>query len=156
MQISEKEQSCTDFDWFGLDCEGAIGHFTTAGFKNLPKSVAKSREDLDLLLSYFEDAPFREGHLVDSGVSRQIPEEISRGERYLRSFVAIADKGLYSYDIDSYLREGICYFRVALPVRPLHVSDLPMEVREVLSRTMLSPVRFRDATEIPYATTLLV
>jgi len=40
MTIPTAEQEETDFDWFGLDEEGFIGHFTTGGFKCLPQSVA--------------------------------------------------------------------------------------------------------------------
>jgi hypothetical protein len=39
----------------------------------------------------------------------------SQEERYLRSFIAMADRGLFSFDIDSYLGPNTAYFRVALP-----------------------------------------
>jgi hypothetical protein len=44
--IPETEQEATDFDWFAVDESGCIGHFTTAGFKLLPKSVSRKRPGL--------------------------------------------------------------------------------------------------------------
>ena len=155
MHIPEEEQLYRDFDWFCVDSEGFIGHFATAGFKMLPASVAKSRENLDLLMHYFAGvAPSRGGHIVDGDLVRHLPKGTSISERFLRSYVAMADKGLYSYDIESYLREDITYFRVALPMCPLHISELTIEMREVLGRTVLEMIRFRDVTEIAYAATL--
>jgi len=155
LHIPEDEQLYSDFDWFCVDNEGFIGHFTTAGFKRLPKSVAACREDLDSLMRYFKSAaPLREGHIVDSDLATHVPDVMSRGERHLHSFVAMADKGLYSYDIESYLRENSVYFRVALPIRPLHVSELPSEISKILCGTILETVRFREAAEIGYAATL--
>jgi hypothetical protein len=153
LRISDVEQVTTDFDWFCLDMDGEVGHFTTAGFKNLPKSVASSKENLDLLTSYFQNAAQRCGHSVDPEVSVAFPDPKERGERYLKSFVAIACKGLFSYDIASYLKPGISYFRVASPSIPLHSSEVPAKIREVLGHTVLA-IRFRENPRIAYASTL--
>ena len=154
MKISEQEQEETDFDWFCLDLNGEVGHFTTAGFKKLPKSVAESKENLDLLANYFLNvASDHSGHIVDPELSLAIPEPQNRGERYLKSFVSMADKGLYSYDIASYVEAGGSYFRVASPAKPLYGSELPPEIREVLGRTVLA-IRFREHPRIAYRATL--
>jgi hypothetical protein len=52
MIIEKWEEETTDFDWFALDDQGKIGHFTTGGFGALPQSVASSKEDLEKLVNY--------------------------------------------------------------------------------------------------------
>jgi hypothetical protein len=154
LRISEQEQEETDFDWFCLDLDGEVGHFTTAGFKKLPKSVAESKENLSLLAEYFlRAAPGYGGHIVDPELIVALPEPQQRGERYLRSFIAMADKGLYSYDIATYPTSESSYFRVASPSKPLHSSELPLEIREVLGQTVMA-VRFREKPRIAYLSTL--
>lgn len=39
--IPEMEQQETDFDWFGVDEDGSVGHFTKAGFKYLRLSNSR-------------------------------------------------------------------------------------------------------------------
>ena len=51
--ISEDDQETIDFDWFGVDEVGHIGHFTSAGFKRLPRSVAADAVGLDTITAYF-------------------------------------------------------------------------------------------------------
>lgn len=159
MEIPFDKQAGTDFDWFGVDEEGLIGHFTTAGFKHLPPSVASSAEDLKLVTDYFESiAPVKGPHGVDNSSVAAALQRDWRGEenegRYLRDFVSMADKGLFSFDIESYLRPGVAYFRVAWPAVPLTLNDLPNDVRKIVSKTVLKNVRFRDHSRIPYDATL--
>lgn len=161
MKISFDEQAGTDFDWFGVDEEGLIGHFTTAGFKRLPPSVACSAKDLKLVTNYFENlSPSEGGHNVDSSSIASALQRDWKGEkdeeRYLRSFVAMADKGLFSFDIGSHLKPDIAYFRVALPQVPITVSELPENIRPIVSRTFLKGVRLRDQSHVSYEATLLI
>lgn len=74
-----------------------------------------------------------DGHELDEQLTQEC-----RAERYLLSFVAMAERGLFSFDIQSYLRPELSYFRVAMPKQPLRFADLPDNVREILGRTMLS------------------
>jgi hypothetical protein len=140
MDIELVEQQSTDFDWSGVDEEGWIGHFTSAGFKYLPQSVSSSSEDLRLVTEFFQNhAPVKGAHMLDGDLANVVPDW--RGEnneaRYLGSFVSMADKGLFSYDINSYLSPGAAYFRVASPESPLPLEELPSNIRTVLSRTVL-------------------
>jgi hypothetical protein len=150
MEISEEEQSYTDFDWFCVDKSGNIGHFASAGFKSLPRSVICSAEDLALLKIFFKGLPaMSSGHFLDSNLE---PEK--RTERQTRSFVDMADRGLFSFDIESYLRLGVPYFRVALPIAPLRLEALPVRIREILCRTVLNDRLLLDSPLIPYQETL--
>ena len=151
MEISDQDQLCLDFDWFAVDDQGWIGHFTTAGFKLLPRSVSPSQEDLKLVTGYFErSAPIREGHFVDNEIIPTLKNE-KDPERRLRDFVAMANRGLYSYDIESY---GDTYFRVAIPKSPMHMSDLPENIQEILKRTRAKGSIFSQCRRIAHAATL--
>jgi len=152
MEITWEEQHSSDFDWFCVDEQGEIGHFAHAGYKKLPPSVVASREDREFVLNFFEKEA---NHSSDFEID---PDLTSNGgsteERYLRSFVAMARRGLYSFDIDSHLRPKICYFRVASPLQPVHLEDLPERVREIISRTKLPLGGLRGLSRIPYDVSL--
>ena len=155
MEIGVLTQQDRDFDWFCVDETGAVGHFTTAGFKQLPPTVARSAEDLELVTDYFaKEAVAGKGYQVDEELAQEIPDAKNRGERYLRSFVAMADKGLFSFDIASYLKPQICYFRVASPTLPLKLADLPEPVRNIVGRTVLKGRAFGSSSRVPYEDTL--
>jgi hypothetical protein len=155
--ISESEQQETDFDWFGLDENGCIGHFTTAGFKLLPKSISTNAEDLQKIAHYFEEiAPTGAG----CNASRNLDEEVghfkNENERahYLSNFIEMADKGLYSFDIDTYVKPGLAYYCVAIPNLPLKLESLPQSIRAIISRTFLKGIRFAEISRIDYKFTL--
>jgi hypothetical protein len=161
MEIPFDKQTWTDFDWFGVDEEGLIGHFTTAGYKRLPPSVASSAEDLKLVTDYFENnAPIKGSHAVDensvaTALQRNWAGEENEGT-YLRTFVAMAEKGLFSFDIEAHLRPGITYFRVAYPEVEITIGGLPDRVANVVSRTVLRGVRLRIQSRVPYDATMLM
>lgn len=154
MEIGIQEQEDLDLDWFCVDEAGDLGHFTTAGFKRLPASVARSAEDLKVVTEYFRNAAAIDGHGIDDGLADEIPDPANRGERYLRSFVAAADRGLFSFDIASYLKPGICYFRVAIPSKSLRFDELPDNIRDIVGRTVLKGKLLRACSRIPYQDTL--
>src|SRR5262245_966752 len=147
--ISESEQESTDFDWFAVDEIGCIGHFTTAGFKLLPRSVASSAEDLKKLTDYFKK-------LVSTGVRYHVSNDLetevgpfereAKREQYLAGFVGMAGRGLYSFDIHTYVRPGLAYFCVATPIQPLYVESLPKEIRTIIERTQLKGIRLSEAS----------
>lgn len=155
MEIELQTQQERDFDWFCVDEAGAVGHFTTAGFKRLPATVARFAEDLELVTKYFaKEALAGRDYTLDTELAQEIPDIKNRGERYLRSFVAMADRGLFSFDIASYLKPQICYFLVASPVRPIRLGDLPEPVRKVVGRTVLRGRTFGSSSRVPYEDTL--
>lgn len=159
MQISEEQQMCTDFDWFALDDEGFIGHFTTAGFKRLPLSVADSAEDQLFISTYFlNTAADRCGYQVsvEFAESQTCWANQEEQSRYLRSFVGMARKGLFSFDIETYVVPELAYFKVASPQQAVHLEDLPKEVQQILMRTVLRGISLRNNSKILYDTTLSV
>lgn len=157
MEIDLIEQDSTDFDWFGVDECGYIGHFSTAGFKRLPKTVARNREDLETVSEYFSyRASETTGYLLDSCLQIRVPDwkgEAHEG-RYLESFVSMAKKGLFSFDIDTYVTDDLVYFPVAIPERPILVPDLPELIRSIVAKTFLRGVRLDSRRPIRYDATL--
>jgi len=152
MRISEEEQRDTDFDWFCVDEHGNIGHFASAGFKSIPPTVSESAEKLRSLEEYFASLdPVPGGHQFDEGL-----DPAWRTERYAHTFIAMADRGLFSFDIESYPRTDICYFRVASPKAPLRFDDLPDNIRTVLGRTVLRKRSLEHSSKISYAETLSI
>ena len=53
MIIDQQEEFTRDWDWYAVDQDGHVGHFTTAGFRALPKSVRQDREAAEALSGYF-------------------------------------------------------------------------------------------------------
>jgi hypothetical protein len=150
MRISDDEQNYKDLDWYCVDSDGRVGHFTSAGFKRVPRSVSESSADLEFLHQFFSTLPGTpNAHDLDEHLTPQ-----QRSERYLHSFVEMADRGLFSFDIETYPTPDTCYFRVAVPKQPLRFADLPEGVRDVLSRTALKDRSFEQCTKIPYSETL--
>jgi hypothetical protein len=154
VEISPEHQQCRDLDWFCLDADGHVGHFTTAGHKYLPKSVAASSENLETLTAFFLGLRPDGGHEVDAHLAEAVPELSQLGERYLRDFVGMAERGLFSFDIESYLKPGIAYFRVALSLRPMKAEHLPEPIREIISQFVLKGRLLKSTSRIPYEETL--
>jgi|GEM_PF-729909 len=132
-EISAEEERDRDWDWYAVDPHGHIGNFATAGLRELPASVKRSREDALKLIDFFDGQLISSQYDVDS--NSKVQHEIataSHKEWFLRSFVSAASRGLYSYDTD--MRDAQ-YYRVATPRTPLLVSDLPVEIQEVVLQT---------------------
>ena len=155
--IPEVEQAMTDFDWFGVDENGYVGHFTTAGFKLLPKSVSASAEDLKKVTDYFKQVkPRKAGYSVNADLEKHVGpfENENEKAKYLSDFSEMAVRGLYSFDIDTYVKPGLAYFCVAIPLQPLTLDLLPADIRSIVARTVLKGIRFEETTEIEYASSL--
>jgi hypothetical protein len=147
--IDSTEAATRDWDWFASDPDGAIGHFTTAGIRPLPKTVKQDRDAaLRLIKYFFEEAARAVPHKVrpeaerDSGGWR----DESVRSRYLKDFVKMASAGLFSYNTPVSGR-NTNYFLVAFPEQPLRADQLPPEIRDLVARTK-SPYLFAKTAYI--------
>jgi hypothetical protein len=155
--IKDNEDFVRDWDWYAVDEEGHIGHFTTAGLRLLPVNVREDRERLESLERYFfETAPVVSGWTVRKGVEVDAGgwKDAAKRDRYLRFFVEMASKGLFSYDTELVRSVTARYFLVSAPESPLTINDLPESVKNWISRTR-APLRFREAIYISEADTTL-
>lgn len=66
----------------------------------------------------------------------------------------MADKGLYSYDIDTYIGPGLAYHRVAVPLNRMAVDELPGHVQAIVRWTKLGRISFEQSSRIEYEPTL--
>jgi len=153
--IDEQEEFTRDWDWYAVDQDGRIGHFTSAGMRVLPKSVKQDRETTELIAGYFfEQAPVVGKWAVRPEAGADSGGRKHQGfERFIRDFALMASKGLFSFDTDPLFRaEKGRYYLVAVPERILLVSELPQDIRKLLSRIRV-PLRFTDCPNIQESTT---
>lgn len=153
MIIEYSEEFTRDWDWYAVDQDGHVGHFTSAGMRTLPKSVKNDRDATELVAKYFfEQAPVSGKWSLRAGVEKDCGGWEKQGlERYVRDFALMATKGLFSFDTDVIQGEGR-YYLVAIPARPLSVDDLPVNIKEILSHT-IAPLRLKDCAYINGPTT---
>ena len=128
MRIDEIDQEDADIDWFATDSNGHILHVASGG-GILPESVASSQEVLLELHQYFLTLPDIEVAEVANGA-----EEASS----YQSFARYARRGLFSFEKTRlHERADTRYHLVARPLRPLLVAELPKNIAQLLSRTLL-------------------
>ena len=51
--IDDAEEFTRDWDWYAVDQDGYLGHFTSAGTRTLPKSVKNDWYAAELVARYF-------------------------------------------------------------------------------------------------------
>jgi hypothetical protein len=141
--IDAIEESDRDWDWYAFDPHGMIGHFTTAGMRPLPRTVKQDREAALQLIEYFSaKAPKTSPYLVRTEAEADSggwANESARS-RYLKDFTQMAAVGLFSYDTPT-SGSSTKYFLVAFPERPLHIADLPSDIRSLVMKVK-SPYPF--------------
>ena len=154
MHVSDIEEETRDIDWFALDSEGFVGHFTTGGRGALPRSIASSAEDLKRVTDYFsKQISANTSSVISSGVELHVSlrDEAQRA-RYLEDFKRMACRGLFSFDFLQTSKRPTGYFLVAKPLIPLHVGGIREDIRQVLERTVFERIAFRQIDDpIPEA-----
>lgn len=141
--FTEIEQEAMDLDWFAVDGDGRLGHFTTGAWRYLPASIALNKEDWEKVLDYFEAMPGDEKVIISPDLAKHESYKSNEEIAYhLKSYIEMAGKGLYSYSTYDYSHEFRPYFCVAMPEKALLISDLPDEIRTIVERTRLEGIRF--------------
>ena len=147
--IREEEEDRLDLDWFALDAQGSVGHFTTGGCGALPRSAAASRDDLTAVRHYVLSLPeigaglLNEDWLRGLRLTGTVPSAPVAPRETFREWTAIAARGLYSFDyIEDLRRRPRPYRVVARPEVPLKADELPPEIRAIVERTVLRDVVF--------------
>jgi hypothetical protein len=114
-----------ELDWFGVDSAGELACFITSGFALVPKLVFRDKEMLWNIYNYFYVEPEDYSSLIKT--SSLMDYDIN----------LYASKGLYSYDNPSDINKP--YELIKTTEFPVHISDLPEEIRE-----WLEPLTFSD------------
>ena len=154
--IDETEEYGRDWDWFAVDREGFVGHFTSGGVRRLPNSVRQDRERVEFLDHYFsEEAPAIGGWFPAPNVEDEVgPFKDEAARRwFFESFAEVACCGAYSYNTELRPGKGEDYYLVAMPQQPLKLEEVPEAVQHLLIQT-LAPLSFRERVRIPANETL--
>ncbi|MCF0137034.1 MAG: hypothetical protein HUJ66_01580 [Oscillospiraceae bacterium] len=130
MRYSEVDLQCEDIMWFGVDANGYIAAFTSAGCGNVPEFVCKSREQTEMLESFFMgDLPHISEYTLEIGTDNgDLAEDAC----------SLARKGIFSFDVSFDNEHMDDYVRIAVPHNPLHVDSLPEKTKQVLVSHRLS------------------
>ncbi|MCO8314384.1 hypothetical protein [Pseudomonas mandelii] len=127
MEKDEEFLEVNDLDWFASYRGGLLAHFATGGRGFVPDVVRKSISEYEEVYDYF--------HSITGGVEVEVVEgnlpvfnDSVQRERYLRSFVDMAGRGLFSHDVN----DDSGYKLIAKPKKCREYCDLPVEVQRIL------------------------
>ncbi|HTE01618.1 MAG TPA: hypothetical protein VK668_20160 [Mucilaginibacter sp.] len=134
--ITDIEQETSDIEWFFI-CGEEIG-FVESGGGKLPNSISiKSMEEIILLATYFRNLPAKSDVVINRDLKRLLTPGTAIKE-YLTYFVELAEKGIYSFDKTVSNRfADTNYHLVAKPTNPLKVSELPLEITNLIAETKI-------------------
>lgn len=128
MKMTDEFISTTDLDWFAAFYNGDLAHFSSGGTISVPKKVVDSIKNYEELYDYFFSLKKRCNFEI---IEKNLPEFINqiKREQYLRSYIDMASKGIFSYDVNY---EYNSYFLVAKPLNPLSLRELPQNIKEII------------------------
>jgi len=140
MEISVIEQEMSDLDWFAIDLEYKIAHFSSAG-GSLPRSVSISAEDNAVVTSYFQSLiELPTAFIINPHL--QLPEEIKTPKQqsdYFRTYAFYSKCGLYSFARnETYVRgsdRNFDYKLITSPSNQRTFKDIPYNIQQALVRT---------------------
>jgi hypothetical protein len=179
-EIVDETNFCSGWEWFACDEEGKVGYFHNGGLRHLPKTVKSDRRATERLAIYFvEELNDRCGYSLRQGVEEDFGgwKRIINREEFLKTYAEVARKGIFTHKTQHiygaeaaeaarqlgvfseetkhiYDLEGSAgYYLVAIPKCPLHLSDLPREIAETISRVR-SPFPFGATTHFAEVQTM--
>jgi hypothetical protein len=126
-----------EHDWLGVDLQGNVAVFTTAGFDPVPAAVDQHLADVDAALDWVGQLPVI-GLACDTvGAAGDYPD-----------WDAYSAKGFYACDWQGQ-ENGGPYRRLSSPAVPISVGQLPAEIRAVAQLAEF-PLKFADEPEITF------
>ena len=181
-EIDDATLSIEGWEWFACDEANQIGHFDTLGLRHLPGTVKGDRRTAERLIAYFlEEAKDICGFSLRDKVEEDFggweSKKITNKAAFIEHYGRISRKGIFSHNTQPVYRaeaaesakrlgvfspatqhiydlEGTAsYYLVAIPERPLHLTDLPPEIAEMVSRVR-SPFLFGATTHFAEAETM--
>lgn len=138
MRITEFDLQIEDLEWYAIDENNNIAFFTSGGFGYVPEFICKSRENLDIVSSYFDalDNNFTKAEVID-GAFDDYPKD-----EFKEDCINISEKGLFCYDVSDDV-EGE-YKLLCRPINMIKLSDLPKEIQDILRQYKLQGVSFSE------------
>lgn len=131
-RITPSECFNMDMEWYGVDRQGNIAVFCSAGEGFLPEFVCENAERDDELIEYFN-------HTEKITSSVLLYRRIERAEQVAKDF---SDKGLYYFDADDGTRLGIStlheyYTKQSYPKKLLKYEWLPEHIGRILKNNFM-------------------
>lgn len=123
-----------EFDWFAIDQEGQIAHFSSAGYGVIPTLVRDNVDQQLKLNEYFTKM-----------VEKVTTANLIRGKGKRDDWLNMAQRGLYSYDFKHW--DGP-YILIAKPDVPINIRILPDEIYTLLREVCFCNVDFRELESI--------
>ncbi len=125
MRITMVELQCEDIIWFAVDKHNHIFACASAGEGNVPEFVCKSREQTDLLETFFF-------HELEASTEEKCLICIDKSNPLIQDFMLLSQKGLFCFD--SYIDDTKqrYYKKYTAPVKPLFLDDLPHNIQHML------------------------
>lgn len=142
-----------DLDWFALDACNSIGHFATGGCGAMPTHLADLQSEIAALLHFFQsESPLSgEAEISSQALDQCAGYDNDRKTWFLRDFLGMARRGLYSYDTMSLSKRPSGYYLIASPVIPQSLHSLPLHLQKIIERTRLENVVFSRYSNIEAA-----
>jgi hypothetical protein len=126
-----------EFDWFAVDADGHVGHFSTAGYGPVPLPVLERLDAarLDELWSLGE----RLLDLPEVGqATGHLPGRID-------DWLQLARRGLFGFDWKHWSGP---YLRAATPSVAVSVADLPADRQQLVRLVEWAGVRFPEVESV--------
>lgn len=115
-----------DLDWFLSGQDGFLAHFATGGKGPVPEKIRESIDNYELIYDYFYSLePLSDVEVIEYNLPDFLDEK--QRSRYLKSFIEMSRKGLFSYDY----RNGE-YKLISKPQYPLSYNVLPDDIKGVI------------------------
>ena len=142
--FTRDEQWDHNYDLFIADSDGRIGHFSHIGFRLLPPSIARSKESWERLFNYFDNLPaVKNDYWVCPDLSIHLNNNyLGDFDEYLEPSAKMSSRGLYSFDSYDYSLKERPYFRVTIPKNELRFSNLPKEIKQVMTVIKSNEISF--------------
>ena len=124
MRYTAIDLQAMDIMWFAIDKANRVMAFTSGGYGNVPEFVCNSKEDTELLETFFME-----------GLSKSTQGTLlidSDGSPLAEDALCLAEKGIYSYDASPDIGHQNKYVQIAVPKEPLHAEQLPPQILRIL------------------------
>ena len=142
MDVSDAFIDTTDVDWFSSNQEGMIAHFASGGSGYIPNEIQSSVSENESVADYVFALAAKNTFTL---VPENIPsfESDSQRDQYLSSFIEMASRGFYSYDVLELSGYNKGYALIAIPDKPIKTDALPENIRSVVELAKLEMTEFK-------------
>lgn len=142
--FTQDEQWDHNYELYLIDKDGKLGRFDHVGWRFLPPTIAKSKENWQRITKFFENTnSVEEDYVICPDLLKHLDmQNVVNYDKYIKLYGRISSKGLYSYDSYDFSFKERPYFRVTLPKKELFFEDLPQEIREILNDLRMPEISF--------------